>query len=171
MATPITQRNRPIGFALLGGGLPLAVNLTVRPEEINYTYPARTGVVQTFAGVWMDDWGPGITEINVQGHTGWRGGLIPGEAEWLALRSMLQVFHRRRNNLAMLGLDPDTVQLFWIDTLNSSLCQVYPFEYKLRRHKARPLLFTYSIQLFVIEDIINFANGNLAELAPLALAA
>jgi hypothetical protein len=169
MAIPITQKYRPIGLAMVaepfGADLPIVGDLLmapawghvfgVRPEEMTFTNPTRNTIVQTFGGAWADDWGEGVKEVTIQGHTGWRGGLIPGELEWHNLKRLVfDAYHRIRRELSQLGQDPDVIKLYLVDTLNVHVFEVYPTEYRLKRHKQRPLLFQYTIRLHVLRSVI-----------------
>ncbi|NCC27296.1 MAG: hypothetical protein EOM22_03865 [Gammaproteobacteria bacterium] len=165
MATPITQKYRPIGLALVtnpfGFDIPILGDLlqvpvwghvfSIRPEEMQYTHPTRNTVVQTFGGAWADDWGEGVKEVTIQGHTGWRGGLVPGELEWHNIKRLVfDAFHLGRRSLSQAGADPDIIKMYLIDVLNVHVYEVYPTEYRLRRHRQRPLLYQYTIRLHVM---------------------
>ena len=77
MATPSTQKFRPIGFALDDSGAPDAFykiqNLVIRPEDLTRIDATRSAVLQTLGGAFADVWGAGLPTISIAGHTGWRG--------------------------------------------------------------------------------------------------
>lgn len=156
MATPIPQDNRPITLTLFdGGGLILPYVFFPRPEQMEYHEPNRVSVMQTLGGAWADDWGAGIVEVTMSGTTGWRGGsLLPGEASFLYFRELIvERFHERRLALANQGLDPDAVQLWLADTLNSKVAQVFPVSFVLKRSRTRPLLFQFDLRLSVLDMV------------------
>jgi len=130
----------------------------LRPEEIIYNHPTRASVIQTLGGAWMDDFGEGVTNITLTGHTGWRpsgSSLLGGEAAFLALRhGCFELYHQQRDAAAASGLDPDSVQMIFVDTLNDTCYVVYPFSMTPRKHKSRPLLFQYQLRLIGLQRLI-----------------
>lgn len=161
--TPIPQQNRPMslivldtGFSLLGAfsvpSIPWFALFYPRPEDIQYTYPSRGTVVQTFDGGFVDDFGAGVADITVSGHTGWRGVLLPGEVEFYNLRDMIMSrFHLLRKAKADAGQPIDTVKMYWVDTLSLQMYEVYPISFVGRKNKQRPLLYQYQIRLAGLE--------------------
>jgi hypothetical protein len=158
---------RPISFLLVDPTTPqviaqtTTVTLAIRPEDLTRTDPSRLTVHQTLAGAWMDNFGPGIAGIVINGHTGWHrsqeGVQTPdGIDRWLTLRG--QVFdnwHKRKQNAIKAGRDPDQIQLIFADRLDNIACVVATATLTLRRNKARPLLYQYQINMTVLDDSIN----------------
>lgn len=157
MTTPIPQKDRPIGIVVLdtglfGGGagvpIPWFTILYPRPEDVTYTYPSRATVTQTFSGGFVDDFGAGVADINITGHTGWRGALLPGELLFYNLRDLIvQRFHDLRKAKADAGLPIDSVKMYMIDTLSLQVFEVYPLSFTGRKNKQRPLLYQYQLRL------------------------
>jgi hypothetical protein len=154
---PTSQRNRPISFVLddqAQGEPAFALDLLLRPEDLTISQPSRVSVVQTLGGGWADSFGPGLSTINISGHTGWREDAYgqDGEARFLALRD--QVFdqwHKRRQDAIDQGLDPADVRLLFADDLDSFAGEVVPLSFTLKRSRARPLLLQYAISLIVVD--------------------
>lgn len=135
--------------------------LCIKPEEITYTYPTRATVIQTLGGAFVDDFGEGMTDIMINGHTGWRSSPdINGELDSkdgaeriMELRhNLYQVYHDERMQAAQRGEEPDAaVSLFFVDSLNEVSYRVYPLSLQVRKHKSRPLLFQYQLRLIGLE--------------------
>lgn len=165
MAQPISQKNRPIALVLWGLGVPTFHYFSLRPEEFNYEIPSRANVHQTLGGAWVDDFGVGLKRITLSGTTGWRGVVIPGELWFLAFRELVyERYFALRQLAANTGVDPDTIRLFYVDTLNYLACWVHPVEFTHERSKSRPLLHRYRIQFVVVQEfgILNWLNNTVS---------
>lgn len=155
MVTPPSQKCRPIFFYLSGGaGPPELVPLTLRPQDMTRHEPSRLTVQQTIGGAWADAYGPGISTITLNGHTGWHGtSELSGEEAFLLLRDTVFVaWHERRAAAAAKGMNPETIQLIYVDSLDSITALVAPKSFQLQRKKDAPLLYQYNIQLAVLAD-------------------
>jgi hypothetical protein len=149
MSFPIPQKHRPISLIVHQGfNIPWFTLLHPRPEDIQYTHPSRGTVIQTFDGGFVDDFGEGLCDIVITGNTGWRGGIIPGEAAFFLLRDWIVLrFHALRKQQADAGKPIDDVKMFLVDTLNLYVYEVYPISFTGRKNKSRPLLYQYTIRL------------------------
>lgn len=171
---PTPQKDLTISLTMMFGGLgvvvPYEFYFEPRPEELTYTHPTRASVIQTLGGAWVDDFGEGIVDINLSGHTGWRANdqpLTGGVAQKDGLQKALELrtaffetFHKERMAAAKAGQDPDTaVQMFFIDVLNAALWKVYPVSMQLRRHKSRPLLYQYQLRMLALEPKTKGGDG------------
>lgn len=159
---PSSQKagDRPISFVLDDGDATTAIDLVIRPEELTRTDPSRVNMQQTLGDTaWADNFGPGLAQISLSGHTGWRtreGSALDGEARFRDLYDKIYTqWHEKRKFAAMLGRDPDTVKLIFSDALDVFSCVVAPMSFTLRRSKSRPLLCQYQIQLTVMNDSID----------------
>jgi len=150
---PSSQKagQRPISFVLRGGGDYVVVNLVIRPEQLTKTSPSRLSVHQTLGGAWADNFGPGISRIQISGHTGWRrvvGNDDDGVDRFTRLKTaVFDKWHARRQLQTTRGLNPDDVQLILVDTLNRAVTVVAPFAFSLLRSRMQPLLYKYQIDL------------------------
>jgi hypothetical protein len=154
---PSSQKggDRPISFLLVDQTTDetSSFSLTIRPEELTRTDVSRLTVQQTLGGAWADDFGHGLTTINIAGHTGWRGA---GGYDGMQLFGLLkkQVFddwHNRRNDARAAGVDPAGVQLVFADALDSTTDVVAPMNFVLRRSKSRPLLMQFQISMISLD--------------------
>lgn len=139
-----------------------------RPEEVTYTHPTRSTVHQTLGGGWVDDFGPGLVDINISGHTGWRGSFgVPGEVMAYNLRNACnQLYHDLRRERALSGKNPDDVEMIFVDTLNVCAYVVYPTSFQLRRNRHRPLLYMYQMRLTATREFFSL-NGAVSDMTAL----
>lgn len=154
----------PIGVLLFGGGIPIPHLFdqdtalgTTPPETLQYARISRGNVVNTAGGAHVEDWGEGIGQLSVYGHTGWKAGGIPGEVRFKALEALFVEYEDRRDRLARAGADPDVVQLWWLDAMNLEALSIYPHEFVLERSRTRPLLQFYRIRASVLVDLLKEA--------------
>jgi hypothetical protein len=161
MATPSSQKadQRPISFLLRNEhtGQSVSVPLVIRPEDLTRPEPGLLMPAQTFAGAFIDDFGPGLSSIQISGHTGWRGGETEdGAAAFKSLRENVWVqWHAQRKAAVEAGQPADSVKLIFSDVLDDITVVVAPGNFTLRRNKQRPLLMMYSIPMTVLGDQID----------------
>jgi hypothetical protein len=153
--SPSSQKagDRPISFVLIdsatGGGAVSSMALNIRPEELTRTEMSRVSVQQALGGAWADDFGPGLAQINISGHTGWRGSVSADGMELFAQLKKLAYtnWHAARNAARAAAVDPNGVSLTFADALDSTTDVVIPTSFVLRRSKSRPLLMQYQIAM------------------------
>jgi hypothetical protein len=155
----------PISFTLddlTTGAAPVILPLNIRPEELTRTEVSRVSVQQTLGGAFADDFGAGLTQINISGNTGWRGfNGINGMEFFQQLRAAsFTNWHIARNNASIKGYDPNGVQLIFTDALNNTLDVVIPMNFTLRRSRSRPLLCMYQISMIGLGDIPPPSSGS-----------
>jgi hypothetical protein len=159
---PFSQKDRPVGLIVLDGfglQIPWFYVFYPRPEDLQYTHPSRGTVIQTFDGGFVDDFGEGLTDIIVTGHTGWGGDLINGELKWYALRDMVVLrYHNLRKIKADAGLPIDSVKMYWFDTLNMLVYEVYPISFTARKNRQRPLLYQFTMRLTGINRLFGLSD-------------
>jgi hypothetical protein len=158
------QKYRPIALLLMLNGFPVFAVLfnvpwlgTIRPEQIHLTRPARGTVTHTTGAAFIDDYGEGMGTLTIMGHTGWNAGLLPGILKFKAIEQLFIQYLALRQTRAAGGLDPDAVQLWWLDTLDLEALAVYPHEFVLEKTKSRPLLYFYRMRFSVTEDLLQGA--------------
>lgn len=146
---PLSQTGaaRPISFYLtIDGSQEPSVDLLVRPEDLQWTEPARTSVNQSLGGAWVDNFGPGIPAITISGHTGWRP--VGADMGWEGRFDDLyqQVWKKYHDAIAQLK-DPTKVKLEFVDVLDRRAAVVTPNQFVLKRNRSRPLLKQYNISM------------------------
>lgn len=134
--------------------------MVIRPEDLTRIEPSRLSVTQTLGGAWADDFGPGISTIQISGHTGWRGGIgADGAASFAKLRDVVFVeWHRLREQAKDVGQDPGVVKLIFSDALDNIVNVVAPGQMVLKRNRNRPLLMMYQIPMTVLSDRLDDAT-------------
>lgn len=158
MATPTSQKAsaRPIAFVLTNEGTGETVQVTppIRPEDLGRQENGLTTPVNTFGGAYIEDFGPGLSSIQISGNTGWRGGATEdGMASFKKLRDLIWVkWHADRIAAVEAGRHPDTVKLIFSDALDDIVSVVVPGAFSLKRSKSRPLLMMYQISMTVLTD-------------------
>lgn len=168
-ASPKSQKNRPIAFVLEDQTTPgaelQALTLVIRPEELVRNYPSRMQAHYTAGGAFADNFGPGISTINLSGTTGWRrvagdntadrDGVagLDGEGRFRRLYEVAFAdWHKRRADAVRAGRDPSGVRLVLADALDDFAVVVAPGAFTLRRSKQRPLLMQFQISLTVLSE-------------------
>jgi hypothetical protein len=159
MTAPTSQKAgvRPISFVLVDGnaGTTVSISLSIRPEDLTRTEPTTATAQRTLGGAWVDNFGPGIGNIMISGHTGWRvhGSNGDGASEFLYLRdTVFTQYHAARQAAVAAGNDPSKVKLIYSDSLDSISVSVLPMAFVLKRNRARPLLMMYQINMTVLGD-------------------
>jgi hypothetical protein len=104
---------------------------------------------------WVDSFGGGLPTVTIAGTTGWRAGGVSGEDgadAFESLNTLIQHdYHDARQSAIDAGIDPATIKLLFIDTLDNFIYSVSPSQFILRRSKSRPLLYQYNINLQAID--------------------
>lgn len=167
MITATPQKDRQISFVLDDGmSLRTPVQFFIRPEELTRVEPSRLNTTQTLGGAWVDNFGPGLSTIQISGTTGWRMNPVGEDWETAFMRLRAEVFtewHKLRNNKIQMGLNPDSVKLIFADTLDNIAAVVAPQAFTLRRSRARPLLMQYNINLSIVSDRLSGSFENLMD--------
>lgn len=158
--TPASQKagQNPIGFVLYDAAQNTVlkqIDLVIRPEELSRREPSRVLVHQTLGGAWADDFGEGITSIELSGTTGWHGNRKQDGAElFVELHDKIfKAWYAHRAAAAAAGNDPATIELQFSDALDGNADVVIPKSFMLKRSKTRPLLSVYNIQLEVLGHV------------------
>lgn len=157
---PVSQKAdlRPISFTLQSeGGEATTVPLIIRPEDLRFPEVGLETAVMTFGGGWVDNWGRGLTRLQISGHTGWGAGKRPpGEEEFRKVREAVWTgWYKEREAAVANGKDPQGVKLIFTDALDNITVVVSPGAFTLMRNRSRPLLMMYQISMTVVSDRID----------------
>ena len=156
MAVITNQKDLQISFALDdGNGRVTHMTLPIKPEELTRTEPNRITAQQTMDGAYIDEFGRGLTTINISGSTGWGQGTRPaGDIMFSKLRDdFIHEWGRARRARIDASQDPNLVRLIFIDALNGPYVEdVVPTQFVLRRSKSQPLLFLYNLSMTVVTE-------------------
>lgn len=164
---PLDQSDLPIILTVSGGSSflgPLPIPFLfggpggiVRPESLSVPRPTRGSVIHTADSAFLDDFGPGVPQITMQGHTGWNN--PTGFAGLPALKALealfLEYLARRKRTADALG-DPNDVTMGFFDVLNGQAFSVYPIEFSADRQARRgALLYYYRMRFWVLKDYLH----------------
>jgi hypothetical protein len=130
----------------------------IRPEQFQLVEPARQSVTQTIGGAYQDHFGPGVPQITLSGHTGWR--KLGGDGDGYEMFTKLRQVHRDYNRMCGEG-DPASVTLMLSVNVPQGygVFRVSSDNFRSLKSVQSPLLFRYEIQFTVLE--ITAAGGGL----------
>lgn len=159
----------PMGFRLepLNGQVVTFV-LPIRPEDLSYTATRLQAAIPTLDGAFVDDFGKGLTTIQISGHTGWgQGRQPPGEVQFANLSNLVWGRWSTERDLAVQqGRDPADVKLIFVDCLHQTCSLVAPQQFVLKRSKSRPLLIMYQMTMVKIGQADTPADPDSLNLHP-----
>jgi hypothetical protein len=162
---------KQISFVLqTAGGFDAQVVLPIRPEDLTRSEPQRASVHQTLGREtqgWVDHFGAGLPQININGHTGWNYKPGLGQEGFESFESLNRLvahdYPAAMQDAIDMGRDPSTVRLLFVDLLDNFAYPVVPQQFVLRRSKSSPLLFRYNIAMQAIDTQI---DGGIAQFFP-----
>lgn len=131
-----------IEFEFLGKSYKFALN----PEEYNQPEPSKATITQTKGGAFIDDFGAGIITIYMKGTTGFKG-TTKGFTKFKELRDLIRSVY---NNIPPGTNIPDSKELIYHNYTDGEHWVVYPSKFNLMRSIARPLLYLYEMNLWVL---------------------
>lgn len=123
---------------------------TVNPEEYNQSEPNRITVTQTKGGAWVDEFGAGLPIITLKGTTGFKNGTktgTTGYSKFNELRSYIRGVYNRVDPGKSI---PTSKDLYFYNYTDGDYWVVIPKTFELLRTVARPLLYTYNIELICL---------------------
>jgi len=143
-----SQKHKPI---LIFGAVGYC-DLIVRPEDIQWTEPSRISVNNTLGDAWIDAFGPAVGKIVISGNTGWGAKL---KIDWLAQLHLLhKTAFKTWHMMVESSKQPESVPMFFSDTLDMRMAQIVPDTFTMKRSKSRPLLVQYNISFHVVKDML-----------------
>lgn len=147
------------GFHVPGGHyLVFPVN-----PDIQFQRAIRTTATQTIQGAWIDDFGLGIGQLTVTGHTGWAG-IVGGYAENggpVTPCNGFEAFQHLWYDLIeyYFALEsaqvqqPPAVTMQWFNNIDEQFFVVKPTNaLQLLRSKSKPYLYQYTLSFWVLYD-------------------
>lgn len=144
---------RAISFRLEdGAGGDSTVGLVIRPEDLGFNENALQAPVQTLGGAFLDDFGAGLSTLQLSGHTGWGSGVRPdGFQTFQDLHATIwNGWHAARKAAVEAGRSPTDVRLTFVDDLDEICVSIAPGAFQLKRNRSRPLLSMYNITATVL---------------------
>lgn len=132
--------------------------MLLNPEEYTQREVSRGEVVHTFGGLYVEDWGRGMTEITLRGTTGYgartdvRGRETDGYQAFKDLRGdvfryFLQPEMEQKQNIS------NVYQLKFYNWEDDEYFFIYPRAFSLNRSVSRPLLYVYDFSFYCLEEL------------------
>ena len=128
------------------------ITLFVNPEEFNQQEPGRINVTQTRGGAFVDYFGPGLYTITMRGVTGYHERQV-GKSKVSGHIHFLQVREMWREWMKVTQIDPKITEMRFYNWADQEYYKVAITNFQLMRNVQRPLLYQYSIQMTVIQNI------------------
>ena len=152
------------------------------PDELTSSIPTRTGVSQTRGGIWIEDFGRGVSELTMRGITGMRrlphgktGEIKDGRQIYKELMFVYDTYLNTRKQLYETGGDIRDVQMRFHMPMNDWSLIVHPRTWVIRQSKVNPMTYSYEINLIVLgefagknEDVDT--NGSIAPIVKVVVA-
>lgn len=131
--------------------------LILNPEEYNQREQPRGDVNKTLQGVYLEDWGRGLTEASIRGTTGYharrtpQGRLTDGYESFMELRNLFRFFLEPENTPKRDVVGQYDLRFYnWED---NEFYFIYPRHFNLQRTSSRPLLYTYDFAFYCLRAI------------------
>ena len=153
--------------------------LTIPPENMEITEPQRISETKTFGGIFTDDYGPDVTEINISGNTG--GSILrrtyspvgAADVNWEDFDGRKAFFHFRDTMMRYKTNYRDDYQDYRLAIYDLSIIDASKIEntkyglenngiegyvvnlkkFKMSRNKDKPLFYNYNIEMTGIRPI------------------
>jgi hypothetical protein len=119
----------------------------LNPEEYSISEPNRVTITQTKGGAFADEFGAGLPTITMKGTTGFKNGTSSGTTGYTKFDELRTTIRNVYNRLSPGQIvTPDKEMMFYNYT-DGDFWVVTPQTFQLLRTVARPLLYTYNIEL------------------------
>jgi hypothetical protein len=161
-----------------------AFTLTIPPESLEIEENQRISETETFGGIFLDDYGEGLKNIRISGHTGGstvrktyvgpsfkleRVNEFDGRSAFFHFRDRLMRYKsykskdRTYENYDMYVYDLSTIPPNWDFERNppENFVEAYVCflkKFKMNRSKERPFFYNYSIELVAVRIIGNYVE-------------
>jgi hypothetical protein len=146
----------------IGPSEDIMLTLPLNPQQFSMVEPSRNSVQQTLAGQYVEEWGPGMRQFSIDGHTGYAvkdtydGQTWDGYTGFQELVRLMRVYYKdARANAIGRGGAREPQQLILHIWEEDEHWQVVPTGDALRRTRSAqsPLLFSYSLSLTGVRNI------------------
>lgn len=133
-----------------------SLRLPINPSLKQLDHDIRTTPIQTEGGIWVDDFGMGMPQLQLQGNTGWRpvngrynGTPIDGFQAFVHMYQDIIQYYFQLESLYQTS--PDNIELLIADDVDRVTYRAIPTnKISWPRTRSTPLLFPYSAT-FIIE--------------------
>ncbi len=132
----------------------------LNPQEYTAITPARVNIVQTKGGVFADNFGVGVTAINIKGIA--KNNFVR-DKDGNVRNTALDTFKELRDKVVLNYFDgqipglPPTKTMEFYNFTDEDYYEVIPMQFSLTRSATKPLLYTYEINLVVVRSLLDAA--------------
>jgi hypothetical protein len=152
-----------------GGGL-LTLTFKVTPQQTSFNEPARTIARKTLGGFYVDESGPDVKPICIEGHTGYNmGSPYPGAPLMDGYQCFMALVNIHRNYLETTAANallpdnagtPSVMNLYlWEEGEYWQVVPNGPEALQRSRNSEKPLLFSYRYNLIAVRNLNNATSG------------
>jgi len=148
------------------------VLIPIGPEDLEIHTPPRMTATQTLNGIWIDHFGPGMTNLSISGTTGVQpnrpangavnysstaGSTDPTQLGSASIAALYDIYLqyadsvRKSENPASVTLTLSTI----LGDQDSPVYTIVPQDFYIRRSKTSPLLYRYQMPCIVVSDNVN----------------
>lgn len=128
----------------------------LNPQEYNVITPARVNIVQTKGGVFADNFGTGVTAINIKGIT--KNNFV-SDKDGNVRNTALDTFKELRDKVVLNYFDgqipglPPTKTMEFYNFTDEDYYEVIPMQFSLTRSATKALFYNYAINLVVVRKL------------------
>ena len=128
----------------------------LNPQEYNVITPARVNIVQTKGGVFADNFGTGVTAINIKGIT--KNNFVKDQSGNVR-NTALDTFKELRDKVVLNYFDgqipglPPTKTMEFYNFTDEDYYEVIPMQFSLTRSATKALFYNYEINLVVVRKL------------------
>jgi hypothetical protein len=144
-----------IEFYFNGQSYKFALN----PEEYSQSETNRVTVTQTKGGAWVDEFGAGLPTITFKGTTGFKNGTKSGTTGYTKFNELRTQIRDIYDRVSPGTVIPDNKEVYFYNYTDGDYWVVVPKTFELMRTVARPLLYTYNIELICLRTA-NMPSSN-----------
>ena len=128
----------------------------LNPQEYSVITPARVNIVQTKGGIFADNFGTGVTAINIKGIT--KNNFV-SDKDGNVRNTALDTFKELRDKVVLNYFDgqipglPPTKTMEFYNFTDEDYYEVIPMQFSLTRSATKPLFYNYEINLVVVRKL------------------
>ena len=149
---------------IVGNEPPMVLTLPLGPQRQTFTEPARTTANQTLGGYYLEEWGPGIKPITLEGHTGFAVKIpypgaepMDGYEGFMALVEMMrryfQVAKENSRKKESAGTRLELNLYLWEEDEAWRVVPSGPDALRRDRNAQAPLRFNFSLSFLGVENL------------------
>ena len=126
----------------------------LNPQQYDYNLPARVNAIQTKSGIFIDDFGLGLGNIQIKGQTK----VYDREENKIVALKMFKELEERIYMAFFKDQIPGNkpkYKLEFINLTDDHIFEVIPTIFSLNKDAKRPFIYNYTMSFYLIEDLHN----------------